>query len=63
VRFASPAWARAAVREMQALQVRGKIVKLVQYPNQLRNDDEDEDDEDDKQEPNVSDDAHEHAAI
>jgi hypothetical protein len=61
VRFASPAWARAAVREMQALQVRGKIVKLVQYPNQLRNDDED--DEDDKQEPNVSDDAHEHAAI
>eukprot|EP00980_Cylindrotheca_fusiformis_P003832 scaffold858_cov123-Cylindrotheca_fusiformis.AAC.8 len=36
VRFASPAWARAAIREMQSLALHGKIIKLVQYPQQMR---------------------------
>jgi hypothetical protein len=36
VRFASPAWARAAVRELQATYLDGKMMKLVQYPNQMR---------------------------
>lgn len=36
VRFASPAWARAAVRELQATWLDGKMIKLVQYPNQMR---------------------------
>eukprot|EP00934_Nitzschia_sp_Nitz4_P003522 Nitzschia sp. Nitz4//scaffold21_size171442//159282//160355//NITZ4_002192-RA/size171442-processed-gene-0.32-mRNA-1//1//CDS//3329542504//3512//frame0 len=36
VRFASPEWARAAVRECQATIVNGKEVRLVQYPRQLR---------------------------
>ena len=36
VRFASAAWARAAIREMQGLRVNGKSIKMIQYPNQLR---------------------------
>jgi hypothetical protein len=36
VRFASAAWARAAIREVQSLRLNGKIVKLVQYPKQMR---------------------------
>ena len=35
VRFARADWARAAVREMQAFEQDGKIIKLVQYPKQL----------------------------
>mmetsp|Transcript_6564 Transcript_6564/g.7610 ORF Transcript_6564/g.7610 Transcript_6564/m.7610 type:complete len:435 (-) Transcript_6564:35-1339(-) len=35
VRFANAAWARAAVREMQAYEIDGKIIKLIQYPKQL----------------------------
>lgn len=35
VRFANAAWARAAVREMQAYELDGKIIKLIQYPKQL----------------------------
>jgi hypothetical protein len=35
VRFASPAWARAAVREMQNMHLDGKSVKLIQYPRQM----------------------------
>jgi len=35
VRFASAAWARAAIREMQGLRVNGKSIKMIQYPNQL----------------------------
>lgn len=42
VRFASAAWARAAVREMQSLHLRGKVIKLIQYPNQKRCDEKDE---------------------
>ena len=43
VRFASAAWARAAVREMQGLRVNGKSIKMIQYPNQIRYDEKDED--------------------
>ena len=35
VRFASPAYARAAVREMQGRIIEGKPLKLIQYPKQL----------------------------
>ena len=35
VRFARADWARAAVREMQAFEQDGKIIKLIQYPKQL----------------------------
>ena len=36
VRFASAAWARAAIRECQATVVNEKTIKLVQYPKQIR---------------------------
>lgn len=36
VRFESAAWARAAIRELQATFVNGRAIKLVQYPKQLR---------------------------
>jgi hypothetical protein len=36
VRFSDAAWARAAVREMQAFELEGKIIKLIQYPRQLK---------------------------
>lgn len=35
VRFASPAYARAAVREMQGNFLKGQPIKLIQYPKQL----------------------------
>lgn len=35
VRFDSPAYARAAVREMQGKMFEGRLMKLVQYPRQL----------------------------
>jgi len=35
VRFASPAYARAAVREMQGKLLEGKPMRLIQYPRQL----------------------------
>mmetsp|Transcript_19247 Transcript_19247/g.47917 ORF Transcript_19247/g.47917 Transcript_19247/m.47917 type:complete len:416 (+) Transcript_19247:110-1357(+) len=35
VRFASPAYARAAVREMQGKMLEGRPMKLIQYPRQL----------------------------
>lgn len=44
VRFADASWARAAVRELQSLRVNGKTIKLVQYPNQIRYNDDDYDD-------------------
>lgn len=36
VRFASASWARAAVRELQSSTINGKVVKLIQYPKQIR---------------------------
>jgi hypothetical protein len=36
LRFASPAWARAAVRELQSTQINDKEIKLIQYPKQIR---------------------------
>mmetsp|Transcript_91949 Transcript_91949/g.137688 ORF Transcript_91949/g.137688 Transcript_91949/m.137688 type:complete len:270 (+) Transcript_91949:119-928(+) len=36
VRFASAAWARAAVRELQSSEINGKQITLVQYPKQKR---------------------------
>jgi hypothetical protein len=36
VRFSDAAWARAAVREMQAFELDGKTMKLIQYPRQLK---------------------------
>ena len=36
VRFYDAAWARAAVREMQAFELDGKTIKLIQYPRQLK---------------------------
>ena len=35
VRFASPAFARAAVRELQGRMIEGRRLKLIQYPKQL----------------------------
>ena len=35
VRFASPAYARAAVRELQGKLLQGRPMKLIQYPKQL----------------------------
>ena len=35
-RFSSPAWARAAVREMQSMNVDDKSLKLIAYPKQIR---------------------------
>ena len=35
VRFASPAYARAAVRELQGKAIKGRPMKLIQYPKQL----------------------------
>jgi len=42
VRFASAAWARAAVRELQSTRIEHKTVKVIQYPKQLRIEAEDE---------------------
>jgi len=36
VRMESPSWARAAVRELQSTVVNRKIIKLVQFPQQIR---------------------------
>ena len=36
VHFADAAWARAAVRERQSYRIKGKELRLVQYPAQLR---------------------------
>lgn len=35
VRFADASWARAAIREMQGIEIGGNQLKLAQYPNQL----------------------------
>ena len=50
VRFASSAWARAAVRELQGTQIDDNIIKLIQYPKQIRYHDDDDDDNDDEAE-------------
>jgi hypothetical protein len=42
VRFNTAAWARAAVREKQDMQIAGRGVRLIQYPNQLLLDEEEE---------------------
>ena len=40
VRFADASWARAAVRELQSMKINEKTIKLVQYPNQMRYDED-----------------------
>lgn len=35
VHFADPSWARAAVRELQGIEVRGNFLLLAQYPRQI----------------------------
>jgi hypothetical protein len=45
VRFASAAWARAAVRELQSTLINGKSVKLIPYPKQMRYNNEEEEQE------------------
>jgi hypothetical protein len=36
VRFADAAWARAAIRELQGKEIDGKVIRLIQFPKQLR---------------------------
>lgn len=36
VHFADPSWARAAVRDLQSTEIDGKILRLAQYPRQMR---------------------------
>ena len=38
VYFDDPSWARAAVRELQDIDIEGQNLRLFQYPKQLRSD-------------------------